>query len=571
MIADIQKSPRSFLPEDFIISDWETLEPYFTELVSRPISSKADFEKWLHDQSELEAIVVEEGCWRQIRITCDTENEDYQKSFNDFCLNLQPNIQPYSDLLNKKFVESPFLSKLNNDQFKPLIRNTRKNIELFCEENIPLQAEASILQQQFGQISGAMMVEINGQEYTLQQAGKFLENKDRSVRENAYRKIQERRLADKDALNELFDQLAHSRNQQAKNAGYDSYIPYRYKELGRFDYTPEDCAKMYEAIKLHVLPVVKEIYLNKKEKLKVDTLRPWDLNANPEGAKALHPFKHSDELLEKSIQCFDKLNPFFGDCLRKMRSLNHLDLESRKGKAPGGYNCPLPESGAPFIFMNATGQMQDVTTMLHEGGHAIHAFLSHSLELTGFKDIPTEMAEISSMTMELISMEHWNVFFKDETDLKNAMEHQLERTITLFSWVAIIDKFQHWIYSNFNHTVEERSKAWMSILNEFYEGIVDYSGLEEIQMNSWQRQLHLYEVPFYYIEYGIAQLGAINMWMQYKKDTKKTLENYCYALSLGGTKPLPELYAAAGIEFDFSPEKVKPMMEFLHVELKKVM
>lgn len=558
------------MPEDFTVSQWSELEPYFQELASRPIASKADLEKWLQDQSELEAVVVEDGCWRQIKMTCDTENEELQKSFNDFCLNIQPNIQPYSDKLNKKLIESPFLKELDQDVFLPYIRNTQKNIELFREANISLQSEAAILQQQYGQITGAMIVEINGNEYTLQQAGKFLENKDRAVRENAYRKIQERRAQDVTPLNELFDKLLSLRNQIAVNAGFDSFIDYRFKELGRFDYTPADCSDFHEAVKLHVLPLVKEIYLRKKEKLKVDTLRPWDLNANPEDVKSLHPFEHSDELIEKSITCFNKLHPFFGDCLAKMRSLKHLDLDSRKGKAPGGYNCPLPESGAPFIFMNASGQMHDVTTMMHEGGHAIHSFLSHQLPLTGFKEYPTEMAEVASMSMEFFSMDHWDVFFSDEEDLRTAKEHQLERTITLFPWIAMIDKFQFWIYSNPGHTLQQRSDAWMAILKEFHEGVVDYSGLEQFQANSWQRQLHLYEVPFYYIEYGIAQLGAINMWMQYKTDPKKTLDNYCKALSLGGTKTLPELYKAAGFELDFSPEKVKNLMEFVHAELNMI-
>jgi oligoendopeptidase F len=247
--------------------------------------------------------------------------------------------------------------------------------------------------------------------------------------------------------------------------------------------------------------------------------------------------------------------------------LKHLDLESRVGKAPGGYNCPLAESGAPFIFMNAAGQMHDVSTMVHEGGHAVHSFLAHPLKLNGFKEYPMEIAEVASMAMELFSMDHWQHFFPDPADLKRAQQHQLERVITIFPWIAIIDKFQHWLYANPLHTHDERTKTWMNILNEFSDGVIDYSGLELYRQNAWQRQLHLFEVPFYYIEYGIAQLGAIGLWQQYVKDPKKAVTHYCDALKLGGTKTLPELYSAAGLRFDFSPQTIKELMEFVDERL----
>jgi oligoendopeptidase F len=568
--ADIQKSERHFLPENFTVTSWEALEPFFKELLERPINSTSKLEQWLKDQSEVEAVISEDGCWRQINMTRDTENKLLEESFNDFCLNIQPPILKYADLLNKKLIESPFTESLDKSLYGPFLRNIRKNIELFNEDNVALQAETSVLQQQYGQITGAMSIEYNGKEYTLQQAGKFLEHPDRNVRETVYRKIQERRLQDKEALNKLFNKLMELRNQQAANAGFRSYTEYRFKELGRFDYTPEDCVSFHEAVKLHVLPLVRNIYQKKKSALKLDTLRPWDLDALPEGVAPLHPFKQGDELLEKSIHCFDKLDTFFGDCLRKMQSLQHLDLDSRKGKAPGGYNCPLAESGAPFIFMNAAGQMHDVTTMVHEGGHAVHSFLAHNLSLTGFKEYPMEIAEVASMAMELFSMEHWDSFFENENDLNRAKEHQLERVITIFPWIAIIDKFQHWIYAHPEHTVEERTQAWLHILDEFSDGVVDYSELETYRANSWQRQLHLFEVPFYYIEYGIAQLGAIGMWMQFKQNKVKALENYCHALKAGATKTLPELYKTAGLTFDFSPNNIKQLMNFVKSEMDQI-
>lgn len=565
--ADIKKIERHFLPTDFTLVNWAQLEPWFRDLMERDISTKEKLEKWLKDQSELEAVINEDACWRQIKMTCDTENKALEQAFNYFCMEIQPNIQPYADALNKKLVASPLLGELDKEKYFTYLRNIRKSIELFRKKNIPLQAEMSVLQQQFGQITGAMLVTVNGEEYTLQQAAKFLESPDRKLREEVYNKIQQRRLEDKGKLDELYDKLITLRNQQAQNAGFENYRDYRFKELGRFDYTKEDCFKFHEAVKKHVLPLVNKIYKKKREALGVDQLRPWDLEAEPEGTIALHPFKTGDELLQKSVECFNQLSPFFGQCLERMKALGHLDLESRKGKAPGGYNCPLPESGAPFIFMNAAGQMHDVTTMVHEGGHAIHSFLAHHLELAGFKEYPMEIAEVASMAMELFSMDHWDSFFDNEADLTRAKEHQLERVITIFPWIAIIDKFQHWVYEHASHTHEERTAAWLAILDEFKDTVISYEGLEAYRGNAWQRQLHLFEVPFYYIEYGIAQLGAIGMWMQFKQDKEQALNNYCNALYLGGTRTLPELYKTAGLEFDFSPEKIKGLMEFVRKEM----
>jgi oligoendopeptidase F len=568
--ADIQKLKHSFLPEHFSLTDWATLEPYFIQLCERKINSGQDLEQWLKDMSEMEAFISEDACWRQVRMTCDTENKTLEEAFNFFFMEIQPKIQPYADILNKKLVECPFTKELDQEKYFTYLRSVKKSIDLFREANIPLQAEAAVLQQQYGTIAGKMMIEQDGQEYTLQQAGKFLESEDRNVRETVYKKIAERRLVDKEPLNELFSKLVALRHQVALNAGFSNYRDYKFAEMGRFDYTPASCFQFHEAVKKEVVPLVNQIYKEQQHRLGLDTMRPWDTEAEPAGIEPLRPFTDGRDLLDKSIKCLDALNPFFGDCLRKMDALNHLDLDSRKGKAPGGYNMPLAESGAPFIFMNAASQMSDLTTMVHEGGHAIHSFLAHELELTGFKEYPTEMAEVASMSMELFTMDHWDVFFDNEEEMKRAKRHQLERVITIFPWIATIDKFQHWVYENPGHSIEERKENWLRILNEFATSAIDYSGLEAFRSYNWQRQLHLFEVPFYYIEYGIAQLGAIGMWKQYRDNPEKALENYMKGLSLGGTKTLPELYAAAGIDFDFSPEKISELMIFVKNELEKL-
>ena len=568
--ADIKKLPRNYLPEDFSITDWDSLEPYFTELASREIRSREQLEDWLRDASELEAVISEDVCWRQIRMTCDTEDKSLENAFTSFMMEIQPKIQPYSDRLNKKLIASEFAKELDEHKYFTYLRNVKKSIDLFRTENIPLQADLNVMQQQYGVIAGKMTVEVQGQEYTLQQAARFLEDPDRNLREQVYRQISERRLQDKNELNHLFTELLSRRDQVARNAGFPNYRDYRFVELGRFDYSKEECFQFHDAVKQHVLPLVDQIYRFKMKKLGLDNFRPWDVDAEPSGIQPLRPFTTGEELTKKTIACFDELRPFFGDCLRKMKELGHLDLESRKGKAPGGYNCPLAESGAPFIFMNAAGQLDDVTTMVHEGGHAIHSFLAHELELTGFKEYPTEIAEVASMAMELFSMDHWHVFFNNKEELKRAKEQQLERVITIFPWIAIIDKFQHWIYENPSHTEEERAVAWTRIQDEFTASILDVSGLEEYRRFGWQRQLHLYEVPFYYIEYGIAQLGAIGLWKQYKDDPEAAVNNYITALKVGGTRTLPELFRLAGLEFNFSPVYIKGLMEFVQAEMEKL-
>jgi oligoendopeptidase F len=568
--ASIEKLPRNYLPQTFALTNWDAIAPFFKDLAERPITSLEDLEQWLKDSSELEAAISEDACWRQIKMTCETENKTLEEAFIYFVTQIQPQIQPYADALNRKLIDCPFTNQLNTDKYFTYLRSVKKSIELFREENIPLLSELSVLGQQFGVVSAKMTVTINEKEYTLQQAAKFLESHDRTLREEVYRKINDRRLQDNETLDDLYSQLIAKRHRVALNAGFENYRDYKFKELGRFDYSKEDCYQFHEAVKEYVVPLVNKIYERKKQKLQLATLRPWDTEAEPAGTNPLRPFTNGNELLEKSIACFQKIRPFFADCLRTMSQMGHFDLESRKGKAPGGYNCPLAESGAPFIFMNAAGQMSDVTTMVHEGGHAVHSFLAHPLELSSFKEYPMEVAEVASMAMELFSMDYWDVFFNNNEELTRAKEHQLERVITIFPWIATIDKFQHWVYENPTHTKEERASRWMEILNEFATTAIDFSNLETYRKYNWQRQLHLFEVPFYYIEYGIAQLGAIGLWRQYKVNKEDTLDKYMQALSLGGTKTLPELYKSAGLTFSFSGNNIKQLMDFVGLEMKEV-
>ena len=572
IVIEIPKRPaRKFLSEDFTVKDWSQLKPYFDQLVERPINNVQSLKDWLHDRSELESVISEDMGWRYIRMTCYTDNQEYSKSYQDFVQQIQPEIAPYSDLLNKKVLDCQFLSSLEGESgYNMMIRNLKKEVEIFKEENIQLMTEITTETQKYASLSGAMMVELNGQEMTLQQAGVILQSTDRAKREEVYLKISARRLQDKEILDELFSKLIKIRHQVAKNAGFENFRDYMFKAYGRFDYTPNDCFNFHEAIESEVVPILNELSNERKKQLSVTELRPWDKAVDAEGREPLKAFSDGKELTEKSIQCFQKIDPYLGQCLSIMKEMGHLDLESRKGKAPGGYNYPLAEIGVPFIFMNATSTMRDMTTIMHEGGHAIHNFLTKDLELNDFKSPPMEVAELASMAMELISMDQWQIFFPNEEELKRAKREQLEDIIETLPWVATIDKFQHWIYENPSHTPDERKKNWNRIFDQFTDTATDWIGLQENKDYVWQKQLHLYEVPFYYIEYGMAQLGAIAVWRNYKLDKKKGLEGYMNALKLGYTKSIPEIYKAANIKFDFSKAYIKELMDFVRGELSKI-
>lgn len=568
-VIDIPKKPaRKFLPENFAVTSWEGIKPFFDDLLSRNIDSLKDLRQWFLHRSELESVISEDLAWRYIRMTCYTENKDYLKAYQDFIQHIQPEIAPVSDALNKKVAASPFLNELQKEEgYDILIRNLKKDIEIFREENVPLFTEISTQSQKYAQISGAMTVIIDGKEVTLQQASVLLMSTDRKRREEVYRKITERRLKDKEDLDDLFTKLIQLRHQVAVNAGFKNFRDYMFKSLGRFDYTPEDCFKFHEAIEHEVVPLLNEFAKERKELLKVGSLRPWDKAVDPEGREALKPFSSGKELTEKTIQVFQRLDTYLGQCLSVMRAMGHLDLESRIGKAPGGYNYPLAEIGVPFIFMNATSTLRDMVTIMHEGGHAIHNFLTRDLPLNDFKSTPSEVAELASMSMELISMDHWNIFFEDKNEMLRAKREHLEDSIETLPWVATIDRFQHWIYENPFHTTAERREAWNRIFDQFTDTMTDWSGLQDAKDYLWQKQLHLYEVPFYYIEYGMAQLGAFAVWRNFRKDSAKGLQGYQNALKLGYMKTIPEIYKAANIKFDFSRPYIKELISFIRKEL----
>jgi oligoendopeptidase F len=565
----IHKKTRTYIPATLDIK-WETLEPFYKELLDRPINSVEELEKWLRDKSELEAALEEDFAWRYIRMTCDTTSEELLQKFQYFATEIEPKIAPFSNELNKKLVASEYVDQLDGEKYFIFLRAVKKALELFREENIPVQTEIQVEQQKYQSTTGAMSVHIDDKEFTLEQASVFLKGTDRAKRQEVWEKITSRRLQDKEKLNELFDHLRKLRHTVATNAGFENFRDYMFQALGRFDYTPQDCYAFHAAIETEIVPILRAQAEKRRVALGLPALKPWDMDVDISGKPALKPFQNGEDLIEKSIQCFSNINRYLGERLEIMKDNGLFDVESRKGKAPGGYNYPLAETGAPFIFMNSANTFRDLTTMVHEGGHAVHTFLTADLELNDFKHCPSEVAELASMSMELISMDNWNVYFDNEEDLKRAKRDQLVDVLKTLPWVAVVDQFQHWIYTNPDHTDADRTTAWIEIFEPFGANFADWSEHREALANLWQKQLHIFEVPFYYIEYGMAQLGAIAVWKNYKENPEKGLQQYLNALKLGYTKTIKEIYETAGIKFDFSAAYVKELAEFVKAELDKL-
>jgi len=560
---------RKFVPENLVINSWNKIKSLFDDLVNRDISSGLELEQWMVDQSELSAVLEEDMAWRYIKMNIDTTDKELGEKFSFWIKEISPNTAPYSHKLNLKLVNSPYLKDLDKEKYRIYLRSVKKQIEIFREENIPLFTTMEEKQQEYGAISAKMSIEVDGEKITMQKAAQLLKSTDRNKREEIYNKISSRRLQDEKLLDNLFDELIVLRQKIAENAGFENYRDYMFASMGRFDYTPKDCFNFHDAIAQEIVPIINSFEQRRKNKLGNIAYKPWDTAVDVDGLPPLKPFEGGTELTDLSIECFNRLRPYFGECLATMKSMKHLDLESKTGKAPGGFMYPLYEIGVPFIYMNAVGSQRDLVTMVHEGGHAVHSFLSRDLPLTEFKSTPSEVAELASMAMELLSMDHWDVFYADAADLKRAKLEQLEKSLETLPWVASIDKFQHWIYTT-KHTAQERKIKWLDISAELGNQIIDWEGSENMHANLWQKQLHLYEVPFYYIEYGMAQLGAIAMWRSYKELGEQALDNYMDALKLGYTKTIGEIYESAGIKFDFSAKYVQELANFIKKELEKL-
>ncbi|MEI7999168.1 MAG: M3 family oligoendopeptidase [Candidatus Omnitrophota bacterium] len=558
---------RSFVPNDANLTDVGVVKGLYLKLLDTSINSVKELENWLLNRSELDAALSQGGSILYITMTCQTDNAQAAQAYTQFIQTIPPAIKPINDELNQKYINLLKAYPLDEARYGVLNRATVTDIELFKASNVPLQTKVELLSQEYQTISGAMTVKFDGKEQTMPQMGKYLLEPDRQKRKEAWGAMTQRRLADQEKLENLFDEMFKLRCQIAANANLNSFIEYQFQNYHRFDYTASDCKKYHETIEQLVVPIYGEILKQRQKEMSLDALRPWDLAVDPNGRNALKPFDKVLDLIGKTQKIFNSLDVNLGAQFKEMNDLGLLDLENRKGKAPGGYQNTLNEARKPFIFMNAVGVDDDVRTLLHESGHAFHALASAKEPLVDYRKSPMEFCEVASMAMELLGGEYLSEFYSLEDTKRSNREH-LEGIVHVLAWVANIDAFQHWMYENPKHTPVERRQAWSSLYQRFGGKFVNWDGFDQEQAYLWHRQLHIFEVPFYYIEYGIAQLGALQLWLKAKQDPKQALANYRRGLSFGGSLPLPELYKAAGIKFDFSMEIIKPLVDEVYKEWK---
>ncbi len=564
-------TPRKFVPQNIDLGDWAQVAPLFDTLEARASHCKsvAEFEQWILDGGEVSAALDEEGSKRYIAMTCHTDSADAEKAYLHFVEKIEPELKPRQFKFAQIYLAHPLRAQLDKRRYEVLDRDTKLRVELYREENVPLETEEAKLGQQYQKLAGSLTVNFRGEERTLVQMARYLEEPDRALRQEAWALVANRRLAEVDKFDEIFEKQIELRQRMAKNSGFANYRDYAFKLRGRFDYTPEDCMKFHEAVETEFMPAVRQLQAERKQQLGVASLRPWDLAVDPLNRPPLRPFEQVGEMVARTQRIFDLLDE--GGLAREfqmMQDLRLLDLANRKGKAPGGYQSTLAESRLPFIFMNAVGVQRDVETLLHEAGHAFHAVAARGENLYPYRSAPIEFCEVASMAMELLGNEFLEAFYA-APEAKRAHKTHLEGIINFFPWMATVDAFQHWIYTHPGHTRAERGAAWLALMDRF-GGDADWRGHESARTNLWHRQPHIFLNPFYYVEYGIAQLGALQVWANSRRDKAKALRDYKAGLALGGSRPLPELFTAAGCRFDFSRATVQPLVKLVRDELAKL-
>ena len=563
----VPHTPRRFLPASLDLGSWAALGPWVDrlEVRGREATTLAEFESWLVDAGEVMAAIDEERARRYIAMTCHTSDSEVEKAYLAFVEGVDPQLKPKAFALAELYLKHPQRPHLARDRYAVFDRSKALEVELFREENVPLETEEAKLTQQYQKLSGSLTVQFQGEERTLVQMGRFQEETDRSLRESAWTAVSERWVRESAGFDGYFDGVIGIRRQIARNAGFADYRDYAFRARGRFDYGPADCERFHDAIESEVMPVYRALQDERRRVMGLEKLRPWDTGVDPMGRPPLRPFTDTAVLETGSQRIFDQLDPELAADFRLMREKRLLDLANRKGKAPGGYQYTLSEARLPFIFMNAVGQQRDIETLLHEAGHAFHALASRNEPLQAYRDAPIEFCEVASMSMELLAAGGLNEFYNAE-EARRARRTHLEGIVAVFPWIATVDAFQHWVYTHADHSVAERQQAWLKLMDRF-GGNVDWTGFESARANRWHRQLHIFIHPFYYVEYGIAQLGALQVWANSRKDPRDALARYRRGLALGGSRPLPQLFAEAGCRFDFSRETLKPLLELVQSEL----
>lgn len=534
---------------DVASKGWAGLQPRFDALER---DGAGGLKGWLARYSDLSAALTEAEARRTVATTRRTGDKAAAKAFMDFQTAIQPKAKPRWDALKRRLLAHPGAKHLPRD-YATFLKHTRSEVTLFREANVPLEAREAAEIQRYQKLCGAWTVRFEGREQTLPMLAKVLEENDRPRRRAAWEAAAARRLKDRRALDGLYDGLVTLRGRMARNAGFPNFRDYAFRRLGRFDYTPKDCRAFHDAVEALVVPLVRKRHALRARQLGVAPLRPWDLEVDPLGRPPLRPYARTPEMIAGCQRIFGKVHPSFAGLFGRIRRRGYLDLDSRKGKAPGGYMMIFDVERMPFIFMNAAGRHDDVQTLLHEGGHAFHSLLSAKHPFHFHRGYPIEFAEVASMGMELLAAPHLEAFYTPE-EARRARTGHLEGILELFAWIATIDSFQHAVY-----TGKDRQAAWAEARRRFRGGD-DWTGYEAEESRLWHRQSHLFGAPFYYIEYGIAQLGALQLWLNARRNRAQAVRRYREALSLGWTRPLPDLFRAAGLRFDLSARTLRPLV-----------
>jgi oligoendopeptidase F len=541
---------------------WDRIAPYFDNLKQRDLGSDT-IEQWLADWTRLSELLDETYARHYVATSQDTTDEAAEKLYHAFLENIVPHAEAADQTLKQKLLASG----LEPDKFAIPLRNMRTEAALFREANLPLLVEERKTVSEFNRVQGTQTVEWDGEERTLFQMEKLQIELDRDLRERAWRAVSQRQLADRDHVNELWVRFMNLRRAIAQNAGYGSYRDYKWQERLRFDYTPESCATFHRAIEEVVVPAASRIYERRRARLGVDALRPWDLAVDPLGKPPLKPYEAVEELEEKGSTIFHRVDPQLGTYYDTMRDEGLLDLENRMGKGPGAYSIGFAVIKRLFIFMNAVGNYTEVRTLLHEAGHAFHGFERFKLPYSQQRRSPMEFNEVASMAMELLAAPYWLAdeggFYSVEDYVRARVQH-LEKIVLFWPYMAVVDAFQHWVYENHDAATDPENcdEQWAKLWDRFRPG-VDFSGLEADKRNGWHRKQHIHRTPFYYIEYGLAQLGAVLVWRNALNDQAGAVADYRRALALGGTVALPELYATAGAKFAFDADTLREAVDLI--------
>ncbi|MCA9882401.1 MAG: M3 family oligoendopeptidase [Anaerolineae bacterium] len=548
--------------DDALSWGWDDFAPYYDDLLARAVDGDS-LEQWLGDWSSTSKLVMEVGSRLRVATTVDTTDEEASARYKAFMANVFPKVQEKSFLLNKKLVDTGIVP----EGMAIPMRRIRAEIELFREENLPLFVQESDLGLAYNKLVGAQTVMWDGEEKTISQMSPVFLETDRSRREEAWKLIQSRLREDREAQNGLWRQLMALRKQIGRNAGYDNYRDYIWQDKGRFDYTPEQVLQFTSAIEEVVVPAAERLAEQRRQQLGLETVRPWDTDVDPMNREPLKPFDSIDEFEQRTEAIFKQVDPELGSQFATMRTEKLLDLGNRKGKGPGGYCTGFPVSERPFIFQNAVGVDRDIRTLLHEAGHAFHGFARYELPYAQQMGSPMEFNEVASMAMELLAMPYItedNGGYYTAAEAARSRIGHLEGIIKFWPYMAVVVEFQHWIYANHDEATNPDAcdAKWLEIWNRFMTDI-DFSGYEDYILNRWRRQLHIFRVPFYYIEYGLAQLGAVQVWANALKDQAAALSQYRDALALGGTVTLPQLYETAGARLAFDADTLRTYIDLI--------